>query len=96
MKNDSSKAAMQGTGVPALAVPLTETVASKALKPAASEIEMRMLVIRLSNAATRIREEASLIQRTGFSDQNSRLLRMLGETVEEQRLALETVGGDAK
>jgi hypothetical protein len=51
-------------------------------------LEKRMLLFRLSEAGTRIREEADLIRRTGFTDHGSRLLRILAEAVEEQHLAL--------
>lgn len=53
-----------------------------------TETEKRMLLFRLSEAGMRIREEADLIRRTGFTNPASRLLRILGETVEEQHVAL--------
>ena len=58
-----------------------------------TETEKRMLLFRLSDAANRIREEGDLIRRTGFADQASRLMRILGEAVEEQHVAL---GGKQK
>lgn len=86
MKNTSDKVQILST--PAFAVPLaTDSSVSVA---ATSETDKRMLLIRLSDAAARIREEATLIRRAGFTDPASRLLRILGETVEEQRLALDT------
>lgn len=57
---------------------------------AKTETEKRMLLFRLSDAAMRIREEADLIRRTGFTDQASRLMRILGEAVEEQHAALKS------
>ncbi len=76
----------------AVAVPLNADHTmpdSFVVTPAAkTETEKRMLLFRLSDAAMRIREEADLIRRTGFTDQSSRLLRILGEAVEEQHAAL--------
>ncbi len=74
---------------PLVAVPLA---ASEKLKTHVdvSETDRRMLLFRLSNAALRIRDEADLIRRTGFTDQASRLLRILGEAVEEQHAAMTT------
>lgn len=78
---------------PAFAVPLTSFVeprieVSDDVRGESSETEKRMLLFRLSNASARIREETDLIRRTGFTDQASRLLRILGEAVEEQQVAL--------
>ena len=83
--NDKSKLQTK----PTVAVPLA---ISEKLKSGveASETDRRMLLFRLSNAALRIRDEADLIRRTGFTDQASRLLRILGEAVEEQHAALST------
>ena len=64
-------------------------------KEAKSETEKRMLLFRLSDAAIRIREEAELIRRNGFADQSSRLMRILGEAVDEQHAAL-SQGGQTK
>lgn len=78
----------------AFAVPLstfqgeTTDVSAKA----GSEISRHMLLIRLSEAASRIREEAQLIRSVGFTDPSARLLRILGETNEEQQLALANKG----
>lgn len=76
-----------------VAVPLAadqgSVPASFAVSPAdENEIGKRMLLIRLSDAAERIRQEGELIRRTGFTDGTSRLVRILAEAVDEQRLAL--------
>ena len=73
---------------PTMAAPLASNEETVPAKAASSETEQRMLLFRLSDAAMRIREEADLIRRTGFTDQASRLLRILGEAVEEQHSAL--------
>lgn len=52
------------------------------------ETSRKMLLIRLSEAAGRIREEAELIRNSNFSDSTARLMRILGEVVEEQKQAL--------
>ena len=93
MKNSSIK--VQTNSTPAFAVPLSAPVETQSV-PLSSETDKRMLLIRLSDAASRIREEATLIRRLGFTDSSSRLLRILGETIEEQRLALEAKGGTSK
>ena len=79
---------------PGAAVPLVSESNSTVTEPqsTSSDIEMRMLLIRLSDAAARIRDEKALIQQIGYQDQTSRLLRILGEAVEEQKSAL----GDRK
>lgn len=62
----------------------------------AGEKNQRMLLVRLSDAADRIRKETELIQRTGFDDPAARLLRILAETVEEQRVSFGAARGDKK
>jgi hypothetical protein len=47
------------------------------------------LLLRLNRAAELIRRETEQIQSKNFLDQSVRLLRLLGETVEEQRLGFE-------
>jgi hypothetical protein len=73
-----------------VAIPLTSNEIPQTFEatPASTETEKRMLLFRLSDAAQRIREESELIRRTGFSDPAGRLLRILGEAVEEQSVAL--------
>lgn len=98
MKNNStetSSSTAAETQSAAIAVPLaTDTTTTKA---STNETERRMLLFRLSDAGSRIREESNLIQRTGFSDASARLLRILGETIEEQRLAIaSTLRGESK
>ena len=95
MKNNPTK--FSNSKDAAFAVPLslneTMTESAPAAKADMTETDKRMLLFRLSDAASRIRDESNLIRRTGFTDSSSRLLRILAETVEEQRLAL---GGDSK
>ena len=62
----------------------------------ATETDRRMLLVRLSDAADKIRKETELIQRTSFSDPAGRLLRILAETVEEQRLSFGAARGAKK
>ena len=73
----------------AFAVPLTAPSAK-------TETDRRMLLVRLSDAAEKIRKETELIQRTSFNDPAGRLLRILGETIEEQRLSFGAAVGDKK
>lgn len=80
---------------PTMAVPLAPKEETQPTKSTPSETEQRMLLFRLSDAAIRIRDEADLIRRTGFTDQASRLLRILGEAVEEQHSALSGKTGSA-
>ena len=80
---------------PSVAAPLTSKEEPKHARPASSETEQRMLLFRLSDAAMRIREESDLIHRAGFTDPASRLLRLLGEAVEEQHAALSGKSGSA-
>lgn len=47
------------------------------------------LLARLTEASAFIRSEAEQIQNIGFTDRSVRLLRILGEAVEEQRLGLD-------
>jgi hypothetical protein len=90
---DSNSAA--GVGAFAIALKLDETVIETESVTDTSELEKRMLLFRLSDAAARIRDEANLIRRTAFTDASGRLLRILGETVEEQRAALDSSNGGA-
>lgn len=86
---------------PTVAVPLAANEDSKQAPTLSNETDRRMLLFRLSEAGTRIRDEAELIRRTGFTDQASRLLKILSEAVEEQHVALSpkmipTFDGDRK
>lgn len=47
------------------------------------------LLSRLTEASAIIRSEAEQIKAIGVSDRSVRLLRILGEAIEEQRLGLE-------
>ncbi len=89
MKNIPAKQ-NTSTATAAFAVPLsTFEGETQAHRPSGgAEISRHMLLIRLSEAASRIREEAQLIRSVGFTDPSARLLRILGETNEEQQLAL--------
>ncbi len=68
----------------------------KSSKQLAAEADRLQLLVRLSDAAARIREETELIQRTSFADPAGRLLRILGEAVEEQRLGSVSLERDQK
>ncbi|CAN5547575.1 hypothetical protein BH10BDE1_BH10BDE1_31970 [soil metagenome] len=98
-QDKSSKANNTNAGAFAvpLAVPLAVHLAPpKSTAQAATETERRMLLVRLSDAADKIRKETELIQRTSFGDPTGRLLRILAETVEEQRLSFGAVRGAKK
>lgn len=102
MKDNTVKLSISSNG-PAFAAPLADASPDSSLPHDAKsssmkEVDQRMLLFRLSDAASRIRGESDLIRRTGFTDASSRLLRILGETIEEQRLALagSASGGDGK
>lgn len=94
-QDKSSKA--NNTNAGAFAVPLAVSLAvPQSPAQVATETDRRMLLVRLSDAADKIRKETELIQRTSFSDPAGRLLRILAETVEEQRLSLGAVRGAKK
>lgn len=90
MKSITSKQ-NPSSATPAFAAPLgaieNESVRLVNRQPE-TEISRHMLLIRLSEAASRIREEAEQIRGVGFTEPSSRLLRILAETAEEQRGAL--------
>ena len=86
MKSTASKqtSEKQNSSVTAaFAVPL-----SAVNRQGETEISRHMLLIRLSEAASRIREEAEQIRGVGFTETSARLYRILAETTEEQRCAL--------
>ena len=73
-----------------------EVPTEKSETKVASPVDQKMLVYRLTEAARRIREETELIRRSSFSDTGARLMRILGETVEEQRQAIISRDGSDK
>jgi hypothetical protein len=90
-----------GFAVPLAGVPMANSASSSLFAPKspaqlAGETDRRMLLVRLSDAAEKIRKETELIQRTAFNDPAGRLLRILAESVEEQRLSFGAVRGDKK
>lgn len=96
MKNNAAKLSNSNTGAFAIPLKLEEAVIENGSTVDTTETEKRMLLFRLSDAASRIRDEANLIRRTAFTDSSARLLRILGEAVEEQRGALADFAGGAE
>lgn len=66
---------------PAVAAPIHTAESEQSQRPLEQTLRL------LERAATVIRSEEERIKATGLRDQGLRLLRLLGETVEEQRLS---------
>jgi hypothetical protein len=94
MKNTQSKF---NAGGAAIAVPVTgmppsavsnDYSGSVSAGEAAANAQLDLLA-RLTEASAFIRSEAEQIKTIGLTDRSVRLLRILGEAVEEQRLGLD-------
>ena len=91
--NSGSEISIRAAHAAPLAVPLA---VPKTQNQLAAETDRHLLLIRLSDAAEKIRKETELIQRTSFNDPAGRLLRILAETIEEQRVSFGAVRGEKK
>jgi hypothetical protein len=94
MKNTQSKFHAGGA---AIAVPVTgkplstlknDFVSNESAIEASANAQLDLLA-RLTEASAFIRSEADQIKTIGLADRSVRLLRILGEAVEEQRLGLD-------
>lgn len=79
-----------------LEIPPEKLGSEKLTTEKSTAADQKMLVYRLTEAARRIREETELIRRSSFSDSGARLMRILGETVEEQRQSILSRDGSLK
>jgi hypothetical protein len=93
MKNAQNKFHVGGA---AIAVPVTvkpmTTLTNEGVIESAAEASANAqldLLARLTEASAFIRSEADQIKTIGLADRSVRLLRILGEAVEEQRLGLD-------
>lgn len=84
MKNMINTRSRFAQPAPAVAVPVTK-LAEQAISCENSQLE---LLSRLTEASVIIRSEAEQIKAIGVSDRSVRLLRILGEAIEEQRIGL--------
>jgi hypothetical protein len=94
MKNSQSKFHAGGAAiaVPVTGKPLSNLNSDFASNEAAAEASANAqldLLARLTEASAFIRSEADQIKTIGLADRSVRLLRILGEAVEEQRLGLD-------
>lgn len=85
MKNMTNTRNRSAQMAPVVAVPVSQGVSS-----ADSENAQLELLSRLTEASVIIRSEANQIKAIGVSDRSVRLLRILGEAVEEQLVGLGT------
>lgn len=90
MKNNLGRV---NTGAAAIAVPVTGSHlrgnnGEEVNGEAAASAQLDLLA-RLTEASAFIRSEAEQIKMIGLSDRSVRLLRILGEAIEEQRLGLD-------
>ncbi|MDZ4081938.1 MAG: hypothetical protein U1E10_03300 [Bdellovibrionales bacterium] len=78
------------SGGAAIAVPVTGNhLRSENREELAANAQLDLLA-RLTEASAFIRSEAEQIKTIGLTDRSVRLLRILGEAVEEQRLGFDT------
>ncbi len=84
MKNMNSMRSRFAQPAPVVAVPVANMG-----QPTSCENSQLELLSRLTEASVIIRSEAEQIKAIGVSDRSVRLLRILGEAIEEQRLGFQ-------
>lgn len=85
MKNIAHARSSRSPSAPAVAVPVNKLAGAEAQ----NENAQLELLSRLTEASVIIRSESEQIKAFGVSDRAVRLLRILGEAVEEQRIGTE-------